>query len=418
MNAIGRVFFKTATFLLLILLANNEIYALELPPLPQDLDQVKIYLHSVDAGDPIYSKFGHTAVRIYDPVGLTDQVFNLGIFDDSDPMFAVNFYTGVMYYIADQYPFNFAMRTYRIEKRKVWQDELMLNARQKLTLIEKLYTQAAPENRSYPYQYFFDNCSTRIRDFIDFALDGSLKKSVDGKLSEDTFRDTVRSHMSTFSFGAMSLDILMNARLDRSMTQWEEMYLPLRLRIHLQNLRSDSGSLILAPESVLVEGAPPIPSSLTSYFWFMAMFAVSLGISFLALIVLKLRWLGLLAFKMSLLLWSIFSGIFGLVMVMNWTLSSHEDLHHNANLWIFCVFDFLLLYLLLKPKVQSDWRQSNLLKFLNYYCVLRALMLVSAFVLSQFSMIRQDIAPVYLTFGVAGFVVLLGSTLLIRDQRS
>ncbi|MEQ9208482.1 MAG: DUF4105 domain-containing protein, partial [Pseudomonadales bacterium] len=127
---------------------------------------------------------------------------------------------------------------YRAEQRTVWQDRINLTNPQKAMLYRRLMWNLEPANITYPYQYYFDNCTTRVRDYLDEALSGKLSNTFDG-VTAQTFREQVHSYYESNFLIRFSLDILMNSNIDRPVSEWENMYLPLQLRRQLYEVRSD-----------------------------------------------------------------------------------------------------------------------------------------------------------------------------------
>ena len=96
------------------------------------------------------------------------------------------------------------------------------------------------ENLAYEYHYFFDNCTTRVRDYLDEALGGAISDQYSG-VTEKTFRHYVREHYASVSLIGFSLDVLFNSNVDQQVSEWEDMFLPLTLRQRLQAMSSDVG---------------------------------------------------------------------------------------------------------------------------------------------------------------------------------
>src|SRR5690606_24001953 len=123
---------------------------------------------------------------------------------------------------------------------------------QKQRLYQRLAWNLRAENIVYDYDYFFDNCTTRVRDYLDEALGGSIAER-SRAFSSNTFRDEVQSHYASIPLIAFSLDVLMNERIDRRMSQWEQMFLPAQLRDQLNRLG------LLDRSEVLAQFTPPAP---------------------------------------------------------------------------------------------------------------------------------------------------------------
>lgn len=333
----------------------------ELPPisaadsirLPANFELVDFYLITVDVGDQVWDNFGHTALRVVDRNTRSDLVFNWGLFDASvgNVTFASNFLRGILNYQLGVSPPSWEFGRYEREQRSVWQDRINLSNAQKETLYKRLAWNLREENIVYSYQYFFDNCTTRVRDYLNEALGGRLAEE-NRALARTTFRDEVQSHYASIPPVAVSLDILMNGRIDRRMTQWEELFLPAQLRRELLNFPSDvfrNGQRVpmLDESTVIMEFTPP-PPLVSGYY--------ALGASLLIPVILlfamfkrvpissfssqpgftlrnpffSYRLMGLLA-----LLVSFASGVYGLIMSFGWLASAHLDLHHNLNLLVF-----------------------------------------------------------------------------------
>ena len=321
--------------------------------MPQDFSQVDFYLITVDVGDNVWDNFGHTALRVVDNESNSDLVFNWGLFDTSvgNVTFASNFLRGILNYQLGVSPPTWELGRYEREQRTVWQDRINLTDAQKATLYQRLAWNLREENIVYSYQYFFDNCTTRVRDYLNEALGGRIEEQ-NRALSPRTFRDEVKDHYASVPFVSVSLDILMNSRIDRRMTQWEEMFLPLRLRQELTGFQSDvqrNGQRVplLDDSRVLMEFEPPAAKT-NGYYILGALLFLPVIVLFFNLKKIPLasfssqtgftfrspglsyRLLGLLALVVSLA-----SGIYGLLMTVGWLESGHLDLHHNLNLLLF-----------------------------------------------------------------------------------
>jgi len=130
-------------------------------------DSAKVSLLTCSPGSELYSKFGHSAIRVYDPYEGTDIVFNYGLFDFNTPNFYLKFIRGKLpYQLGIQRFYNF-MWDYQSEGRKVVETPLMLDLAAQRKLLDFLEYNYRPENRQYPYDFFFDNCASRIRDVVE-----------------------------------------------------------------------------------------------------------------------------------------------------------------------------------------------------------------------------------------------------------
>ena len=334
---------------------------LYIPPIPENIDNTDFYLLTAGLGDDFYTRFGHTVLRIIDRDAGADYNYNWGMFDFDDPGFGWKFFRGVLMYRMGLSTFQQTMATYRDwEKRRVWQDKLELTRAQKVTLMKRIIWNSQPENIYFPYQYFFNNCSTKVRDYLDEALAGKISSAFKDAPAEPrvVYRDYVRRNLGVNPIIGVSLDVLMNADIVRVMTKWDEMFLPGKLREHLLTLEaySDEGlenptKKFLTSDSVLVDLPDKGVDSREArggFLWLMVLglipfyptfkHLISKQYSLLPMSVVAVRCLGF-----GVLSWGLLSAVFGTVMVVSWIFSTHTDLHHNANLWLFWPLDWLFV---------------------------------------------------------------------------
>ncbi len=329
-------------------------------PSPPDPDRLTFYLLTVDTGDHVWDNFGHTALRVIDTSNGTDLVFNWGLFDASAGLlpFGWRFLQGDMEYQLGTFPTEWELSRYRREQRTVWQERINLTAPQKTRLYRRLAWNLRDENVSYDYDYFRDNCTTRVRDYLDEALSGALYEATQGRGS-GSWREQVRAHYRSLPPVALGVDVLLNGRVDAVMSRWESLFLPLQLRQQLQRVASDveqdgSSLPLLSDTQILMEFDAP-PDRGNGYLYFsglllpigllmlairrvpISLFSTAAGYQLMAAGV-SYRLLGLLGLLLALV-----SGGFGSLMLFAWLGSSHEDLHGNLNLLLFWPTDLLLI---------------------------------------------------------------------------
>lgn len=306
---------------------------------PAYYDNIDFYLHTIDVRNEVYTNFGHTTIRVHNKNNGEDLVYNWGMFSfNNDPVgFALKFFRGILDYTVVAYSFEHAMAIYRHGNRSVWEDPLHLTRDQKKALLAKFEWNLKPENSVYPYQYFFKNCSTIPRDYIDEVLGGAIKQQFEGDSSQQTFRDMVMSHFRFNPEIAFSLNILMNGRIDRTMSRWQKMFLPATLRTNLLEVPVQG---VTGQDKLMTEGKvllkfdrPAVPQ--WNVYWLLT------GLATLPMILMLLfggpasgrvpqgwnvRLFGVYAIILGLLF-----GLYGLIMPVAWAYSDHLDLHHNVN---------------------------------------------------------------------------------------
>lgn len=128
--------------------------------------EAEISLLTCSPGNELYSLFGHTAIRVKDPAARFDRVFNYGTFDFDTPYFYLKYARGLLPYQLSHTDYRYFLHAYREEGRSVYEQRLRLDSLQKQRLLDILTENYRPENRSYLYNFLFDNCTTRSRDVI------------------------------------------------------------------------------------------------------------------------------------------------------------------------------------------------------------------------------------------------------------
>lgn len=401
--------FIVITFLLMSSIALAERAEVSLKP--SISEQTQIYLHTVDLGQDIAEKYGHTQIRVWDPVNRSDLTYTFGLYDFNAPNFVYNFVKGILVYRAGVFRTADAIAFYKRDGRAVWEDRLNLTYEQKLALVGQLRKSTKPENSSYRYQYFFNNCTTKPRDLINKALGNSFYDETLEKLSPFTYRETVRMHQATTILSGLFLEIIMNSRLDRQMSKWQEMYLPKSLRqvmletpVHVGSDRSRGKSKLLTPVREIVSSPTPTANYRRDYvaMWLWAILPLVLLGYFLYVFPLQ---------KWSYTFWGIYNCVWGLVagslgaaMLWFWGNSEHLDLHHNANLWLLWPTDFVyILYGL--PFVFCIIPGRLFRWWFRVYAAVHLLAVVFLISCIMLGLIEQDLSRTMLTIGLISIIL-------------
>ncbi len=189
-------------------------------------DSASISLITVLPGEPVYSLFGHSAVRVRDPEQGMDLSFSYGTFHFDDPLFVPKFARGKLDYYLSVTSFGNALRFYReVEGRPVIEQVLALDAEDRGRLFDFLRQNALPENRYYRYDFLFDNCSTRIRDALEQVFADRVAFS-DTMASDGTFRELLAPYLRERTFLGFGIDLALGARLERVASAREATFLP------------------------------------------------------------------------------------------------------------------------------------------------------------------------------------------------
>jgi hypothetical protein len=288
------------------------------------------------------------------------------------------------------------MRSYKMDHRTVWEDRLFLNNDEKKIFLARLKWNSRPENRSYAYQYFFDNCSTRPRDYLDEALGGALQQGSKQELTAQTFRDKVLEGYQYNPGMDVLLDLGMNSNIDRFMSRWESMFHPLNFRDSLIDY-SRSKRFLLGESHILVEFPRPNSYPGLAHTCILLFGGVPLALIGIGLYLQKKKGVvrkGLLRlFAVWSLPWTMAGALFGFLMALNWVASGHVDLHHNANMLLFWATDIVLLLAMLRLLVRGRpiVLKGGAFQVVQAYLVLHILGSLVLPILRMLGMIHQNV---------------------------
>ncbi|MBA4054829.1 MAG: hypothetical protein C0490_08970 [Marivirga sp.] len=170
--------------------------------------------------------FGHSAFRVYDPPSAIDYAFNYGIFDFDKPGFILDFARGDNYYMLGVHDYQLFKNSYIEDNRYVHEQVLDLTAEQKQKIFDFLLWNAQPENRFYRYDYFYDNCATKIRDVIQNTLGNAVV--FDGSYITTTYsiRQLTDIYLKPQPWGDLGIDICLGLPMDKIASPYEYMFLP------------------------------------------------------------------------------------------------------------------------------------------------------------------------------------------------
>ena len=138
-------------------------------------EAAEISIITIGPGKNLYDKFGHSAFRVKDEANGIDWAYNYGTYDFNTPNFYTKFAQGKLNYNLSVAYFEAFYQNYVQENRWVKEQVLNLSSTEKNELFQYLQNNATPENRGYLYDFFFDNCATRIRDVLKAVLGEELQ---------------------------------------------------------------------------------------------------------------------------------------------------------------------------------------------------------------------------------------------------
>lgn len=284
----------------------------------------------------LYSAFGHSAIRVYDPQSGTDLAFNYGVFDFDQPNFYLNFTRGHLLYKLGVYPYDLFRDHYIERNRYVHEQVLNLTQEQKQKVFDYLFWNAQPENVNYLYDYFYNNCATKVRDVFVSVFGDSIK--FDGTYATPgyTVRDLTHSYLSQQPWGELGIEICLGQPMDKTLTPYEYMFMPDYVESGF-NHATLNGTPIVRKTVSVYESTPQAVSFSIFHPW------IVFGLLLLIVVVLTIRdwkrkrltkWFDVTLFSVV--------GLIGLLLFVLWVATDHHAAAKNWNLlWAFPLHVFV-----------------------------------------------------------------------------
>lgn len=227
----------------------------------QNATRTQISLLTVGPGDDVASLFGHTAVRIFDPSRNLDIVFNYGLFDPSDQLqFIKDFVTGNTQYIVGAYDYARFLQEYKYYNRWVKEQVLDITDNQKVAIEAFLRNNILPENKKYLYNFFYDNCSTRVKDLLEDHL--QEYSYVDSPIKETTYRQLLDEYLVGRDWTDFGIDIIIAQPGDEVIDHHGQMFLPDYLMTYIDRFKDASGKPVVSKTLTVLQ---PINTVAKSY---------------------------------------------------------------------------------------------------------------------------------------------------------
>jgi hypothetical protein len=373
-------FFLSFNLLVFVFVFSLNAQKLQLPKLSND---AFFSLITCTPGNEVYNQFGHSAIRLKDDKLGLDFVYNYGTFNYETPNFILKFIERKLMYTLSKSSFIPFLNSFVQEGRGVAEQKIRLDSVQRQKLFEILETNYLPQNREYLYDFFYDNCASKIRDVI--ATTGKLK--IDETKSKKTFRhflDEYISHDPWLNFG---IDLILGLEADKICNKELQMFLPDYLSSNLENASLNNEKLMENTVWILPKPAKKsINQTFTPFFLSCSLLSLSLLLFFTK----KLR---ILAIYEIILLSCFF--LAGLFLMFMWFGTDHIATHKNLNiLWANPLY---ILWII------SAYRK-NISKFAKYSAYL--LLVSNAIVLFMFLIPIQE-------FNYAVLPMLLLSTIAL-----
>ncbi len=311
------------------------------PPAPagEPGSELTVYLLTIGQGEAVWELFGHNAIWIKDRSNGSDITYNWGMFDFEQPNFIGRFLTGNTRYWMEGIDLESMLQSYTQRNRSLLAQELNLTPEQRLALKRALELNALPENKFYRYDYYRDNCSTRLRDMLDRALGGQLQTATTTRITSETYRTHTQRLTQDNLPIYTGITFALGHPADNQISMWEEMFLPVRMANHLRTVRvtdtlNRKVPLVRSEMALFTAGRGPEPAGPPSYLpWYVAI-GLALGGALIALVrsAESGSRVALFAATTMATLWSLLAGLAGAALLFAWIFTHHYYMSRNENL--------------------------------------------------------------------------------------
>jgi hypothetical protein len=312
----------TSLLLTLCLVASGQELQQVLTDLTEAQD-LQVSVITCGPGTDVHTIYGHTAIRVRsDEVG-ADISFNYGTFSSFQDDFLIKFIRGKLPYELSVADYSRFLRSYQRSGRFVVENAVLADNTTLAGMVDYLRINCLPENRSYLYDFFFDNCSTRVWD-LTTEVGGSSFTPPD-LLTDYTYRDLISMYQQYYPWLDFGIQLIIGSLADKPAGIGGQTFIPDFLQSHLKDSKL-SGQPLLGPDI----GVLPDKIDRGRASWLRPALVFSL---LLALEII----LGFFVKKRSLLnwydrLWWIVLFIAGLIFSGFWLVTDHEACHANYNL--------------------------------------------------------------------------------------
>jgi hypothetical protein len=338
-----RIFFVSLIFLLI---SSANAYS-------QVSNDTTVYLLTCGPGTETYSVYGHSALRIVITEKHIDTVYNWGVFDFDTPNFVWKFAKGRLDYMVIGESLKGFLGSYLFERRYVYSQRININASEVRILIGLINDNMKLENVKYRYDFFYDDCTTRIRDLLEKSIGEKLKYPPEEKGKIPTFRDMVGKYQSPYPWYKFGVDLIMGSTADKKASFRDRMFLPIDMKEELSNthvLRSGKMIPLLQNPVVLVDFETPVVKK---------RFLVSPPVVFTFAIILILIFSALIKNRttiriIDIIIYSVFSILSVLMIFFNF-FTDHQQMRLNLNIVWLNPFIIVCLILIILNKTATTW---------------------------------------------------------------
>lgn len=307
-----------------------------------------IEVYTCAPGNQLYSQFGHTAIGVFDHQRGIDEVFNYGTFSFNTPHFYLKFCAGKLLYQLTSESFSQFIYSYERRGRQVVGQRLNLTLPQRQHLFDLLSENCLPENCDYQYDFFFDNCATRVLDMLYRAFGDSLTYIGTDTIQLPTMRDCIHPYLAGSQWTKAGIDLVLGSITDRRASNRQQSFIPDKLHEYLAECQIDtlplvSDTRLLVESKIKYDQTPWFLSPLLIFsLLLIAVVIMTFRLPATALVIFDRIYFGII-------------GLLGLLITLLWFATDHGATVGNLNmLWASPLF---LVYIFTIGNAEKQWHK-------------------------------------------------------------
>ncbi|WP_452220398.1 lipoprotein N-acyltransferase Lnb domain-containing protein [Lacinutrix salivirga] len=324
---------------------------------PNLTEDSEISILTFGAGTNLNDAFGHNGIRVKTPY--VDIVYDYGRFDFNAPNFYTNFAKGKLLYWQGVSNYRDVIPFYKSQNRSIKEQVLQLSTEEKRTFYTFLITNSKPENREYLYDFFYDNCATKIRDVTQNVTTETIIYKEFKTEEAKTFRDLIQENLKWNTWGSFGIDVALGSVIDQKAAPYNYMFLPKYIHSFFETATYEKSKTPLVKSSRTIYAKKETENS-GSFFTspLFVFLLLGIGIIFITYRDYKNKrrtvWLDVTIFSST--------GIIGVLLLWLWFGTNHTTTAHNYNLLWACPLSLPFIFQLLKATPKNWFR--GYLKFL------------------------------------------------------
>lgn len=349
------------TFLLTSLLLSS-IFSFSQVPLLKENTEISII--TIGPGQLLNDSFGHNGFRVKNDD--LDAVYDYGRYNFEDPNFYTNFAKGKLKYLMGASNTKDIFAYYKKQNRTIKEQVLNLNQEQKAALLNYLANNYKPENRAYLYDFFYDNCATKMRDVSESVLKGAIEYKTPKIYKRETFRTLIQNNLHWNSWGSFGIDIALGSVIDRTAQPREYMFLPENIFQFFKEASFKNSGESLVKEIKIINTQDSVFEK--ENFFISPVFILSLLSIYILYITYndrkkntRSKWLDGILFSVT--------GIIGVLLLLLWFATDHAATAQNYNLLWACPISVIALFQVFK-NTPKRWFIGYLKLLIILFCLM------------------------------------------------